>query len=326
MKLLVICGPTATGKTALALTLAYKCNGNLISADSRQVYKGMDIGTGKDIPKNFQFSIFNFKNRKIPYYSDGKIRIFGLDLVTPDQEFSVSHYQDFAIPLIEELWKEGKLPIVVGGTGLYIKALLENIETVSIPANSLLRKTLENKTVLELQKELVSLNKQRFAKMNHSDANNSRRLIRAIEVETWKKTKPKTDQRRYADYYEKIDPLIIGLITSPEILAQTIGNRVEARIKQGMRDEIQTLLKKGYDLKLPSLSALGYRQWRGFIKGTTGLEETCLLWKKEEIAYAKRQLTWFKRQKGTHWFNATGKNYRNLILDKVQKWYTSFRV
>ena len=140
-KLLVICGPTSTGKTTLAVDLAKKFNGELISADSRQVYKGMDIGTGKDLPKGAKIKLPWFQ--KYGYYELNGVKIWGYDLAAPRHEFNVAQYIKFAERLISDISKRGKTPILVGGTGLYIKAVIDGISTASIPKNNLLRKNLE---------------------------------------------------------------------------------------------------------------------------------------------------------------------------------------
>src|SRR5258708_17897524 len=158
-KLLVICGPTATGKTRLALDLAKKFDGILISADSRQVYKYMDIGTGKD-----------FKN------------ILGYDLVNPNEEFSVSNYSRLEREEIKKMQNKNLLPILVGGTGLYIKAVIDNIATINVAPDKNLRENLHSKTIDELYEILVKINPEKAESMNESDRKNSRRLVRAIVI------------------------------------------------------------------------------------------------------------------------------------------------
>jgi tRNA dimethylallyltransferase len=159
MKVLIVCGPTATGKTALAAKLAKQFSGEIISADSRQVYQEMDIVTGKDRPRG--------------------VTILGYDLVKPDENFSVAHFIDFAVPQIKALVKKRKLPIVVGGTGLWLKALVEPIETIAVSPNPQLRKNLKDFSAGKLFKLLKELNSVRAKNMNHSDRNNPRRLIRS---------------------------------------------------------------------------------------------------------------------------------------------------
>src|SRR3990172_2929291 len=196
-KLLVICGPTATGKTSLALQLANLLAsgpkgsgpvGELVSADSRQVYRGMDIGTGKDLPKKARFKItdLRFKDNTIGYYEIEGVRIWGYDLVEPTEEFSVSKYIETAGYVIDDIWRRGKLPILVGGTGLYIKGVVDGISTANIPKSLSLRMQYKEKSVDELGEILGSIDPFKLASMNASDRKNPRRLVRAIEVSSTK--------------------------------------------------------------------------------------------------------------------------------------------
>lgn len=269
-KLLVICGPTATGKTALAAELARKFNGELISADSRQVYRGMDIGTGKDRPD---------------------VPIWMYDVAAPNQEFSVSHWVKLAKPIIADIIKRNKLPIVVGGTGLYINALINPFETIDIPPNKALRKKLQALTVAELQKMV------KRSDMNDSDWQNPRRLIRKIEIAREKHI-PKKQDRHY-------DSLVIGLRAPLPALFERIDRRVYSRITAGMKDEIGRL--RNYSRDLPSMSAFGYKDMS--------------TWKQDEHAYARRQMTWFRKQSDVHWFDITRKRFSQEIVSLVRTWY-----
>ncbi|OGG35257.1 hypothetical protein A2363_02415 [Candidatus Gottesmanbacteria bacterium RIFOXYB1_FULL_47_11] len=263
-KILVICGPTATGKTALAAQFARVFNGELISADSRQVYRGMDLASGKDRPD---------------------VPIWLYDVVAPDEEFSVSHWVRLARTAIADIIKRGKLPIIVGGTGLYINALLHPFETIDIPPNKALRKKLYKLSVSDLQKMVTR------GDINDSDWNNPRRLIRKIEI---KKFQP----RRPADL-QAFDYLIIGLSASLSVLDTRIDERLKKRLRQGMKEEIMSLLKT-YKKELPSMTAIGLN----------------------EHAYARRQLTWFKKQTDIHWFDIRSETCADDIELLVRKWYT----
>lgn len=262
-KLLVICGPTATGKTKLAAKLAKECNGELVSADSRQVYRGMDLTTGKDRPD---------------------VPIWLYDVVNPDQEFSVSHWVKLARRAISDIHDRSKLPILVGGTGLYIKAMLEPFETINIPRNEKLRQQLDSLTVPELQQVTTR------GSMNNSDWNNPRRLIRKIEITTSKKSPQNITH---------FDALIIGLTAPIRYLDKQIDRRLKKREKQGLYAEIQKLRKK-YSPNLPSMSAIGIN----------------------EHAYVRRQITWFKKQHGILWFDITKKDAVKNIIKEVHTWYT----
>lgn len=280
-KLLVICGPTATGKTKLAFDLAKKFNGIPISADSRQVYKFMDIGTGKEG------------------------QMLGYDLVNPDEEFSVSKYLDFANNAIKKIYGENKLPILVGGTGLYIKAVINGIETANIPPDKKIREKYNNKSVKELFEVLSKLNPKKANSMNDSDKKNPRRLVRAIEITT-QMTNYKWPMANKKNY----DSLIIGLTIPLEALETKISKRVDDRINAGFETEVKFLKENGYWNGAPSRT-LGYKDWPDIDK-----------WKLEELKYAKRQLTWFKKEKRINWFDVTSNSYKDEVENLISKWYS----
>lgn len=285
MNVIVICGPTATGKTQLALQLAEKFNGELISADSRQVYKGMDIITGK---------LLFYSNKQPQNYS--AIHLY--DVVSPDQDFSVAHFQKLASQVLKDIHRRKKLPIVVGGTGLYINALVEGIDTVSVPKNSVLRKELEVCSVAELQEKLQTLSFNSFLEMNYSDQNNPRRLIRKIEI----LTQPTINIQRSTSHYSV---LWIGLTSDLETLKERVVKRVDQRIAHGAIEEVNTLLSQGYSWQLPSFKAIGYQEWREYFShpNEENYAKARALWILHEQQYLKRQLTWFKRNQAIHWYN-----------------------
>lgn len=320
-KLLVVCGPTAVGKTQLAFKLAKEFDGELISADSRQVYKGMDIGTGKDLPLKNKLRVQNKKqlltitNYLVIPYLINQINLWLYDVVAPNEEFSVANYYELAWGVIENIWRREKLPILVGGTGFYIKAVVDGVDTLGVVPDKRLRKNLENKTVLELQTILKKINYRRFSLMNNSDKFNPRRLIRAIEIESQLVKKP------VEKVESKVDILMIGLTAKKEVLAARIKKRVEKRLKEGIINEIKTLLEKGYSWELPAISALGYRQWKGFFEGKVDFNKTVDQWVRAEYQYAKRQLTWFKKEKRVIWYDIKRRGFEKEILTKVQFWY-----
>ena len=302
-KVLVVCGPTATGKTFLALKLAKKFNGELISADSRQIYRGLDIGTGKDLCK-------------IPKWAT----IWGYDLVGPKEEFSVSKYIAFANKAIEDIWSRDKLPILVGGTGLYIKGVIDGIPTVDVPRNKKLRERLSEKTSEDLYEMLSQIDAIRAGSLNSSDKRNPRRLIRAVEVATWmidnSKKLPKGNES-----HRNRSVLFIGLYAEKEKLFDRIEKRVDKRIAAGLEDEIKSLLSSGITWKMQSMSSLGYRQWKEFFEKTKTKEAVINDWKKEEKRYARRQITWFKKDRRLHWFDTTEKKLIKNVEILVKKWY-----
>lgn len=351
-KILFIVGPTGTGKTALALNLAEKFEGEIISADSRQVYKGMDIGTGKDIPKSFSLRRHALRNnyrplsgdshesgnleipdqvgddkrrRAITYYTNGETKIWGLDVITPDEEFSVADYVRFVMPVIKDLWDRDVLPIVVGGTGLYLRALMQLLPEIFVPRNKGLRARLGNLSLDFLKQELKQLNSRRFMAMTQDDRNNPRRLIRAIETELYRQEKPEVSaiQSDYMGFISKIDPLIIGLKLEKEKLHKKIDTRVNTRIKQGIIQEIELLLADGYTWNLPSMSALGYREWRDYFEHKKSKMEVIQKWKINEYKYAKRQLTWFKKEPNVCWFMADSKETFKRVPFTIGEWYNT---
>ncbi len=272
--LLCIVGPTGSGKTSRAIELSQQQPSILISADSRQVYRGMDIVTGKDHPQD--------------------ISLYGLDIVDPDESCSVSLWYDSVMPHIISAWEQGILPIVVGGTGLYVKALTHGIPTMSVPINQLLRKELSSLSIEHLGLQLKSLNPAKLATMNNSDANNSRRLIRAIEIEIFSQANPIPESvpvRTAA----LIRPKLIGLKYSDLSLQRTkIHQRVLERLELGAIAETQMLLNQ-YDPGLQSMSAIGYKSIASFLNGKISKDQMIGEWVHDEMAYAKRQLTWFKK-------------------------------
>lgn len=327
-KLLVICGPTATGKTKLALhlaralTLDKKDSGlkaELVSADSKQVYRGLDIGTGKDIPKNTKLKLPVGERglRLGGYYQIGKSKIWGYDLADPKQEFSVARYVKITDEIIKDIWSRNKLPILVGGTGLYIKAIVDGIPTISIPKNIKLRKSLEKKKRTELFEILAQIGPMKAAAMNYSDKRNPRRLVRAIEVAQWKlKNKLIEDDSR-----EKISVLIIGLKAEKGILSERINKRVKARIEKGLEKEIKGLLEEGVTWKHQSMDSLGYKQWKPYFKKEKDRKEVIKKWEKEENRYSKKQMTWFKRDKRIKWFDITSPEWQENVVKLAKEWY-----
>jgi len=316
-KLLVICGPTGAGKTALALELAKKYNGEIVSADSRQVYKSMDVGTGKDLPKGAKYKFSGIKD--LGYYEIDGIKIWGYDLIQPNQEFSVANYVRFSKPVIEDILKAGKLPILVGGTGLYIKGVVDGIPTAVVPKNKRLRKNLSLKSPDELFEILAQQDTVKAASLNVSDRKNPRRLIRAIEVSLWRLKGGR--EKKLFDF--KFHTLFIGLTAPKEYLFRKIEARVEERVQKGVEKEIRMLLERGLNWKDQAMISLGYRQWRGYFEGRETKKEAVSEWKSEEKKYAKRQITWFAKDKRVNWFDITRPKWRESVENLVKKWYSN---
>lgn len=313
-KLLVICGPTATGKTALAIKLAERLGGEVVSADSRQVYKKMDIGTGKDLPRNA---------KKIGgYYLINGIPVWGYDLIDPKKSFSVANYVRFARKTINGVVRRRKLPILVGGTGLYIQGVVNGISSVDVPQNQDLRKNLIDKSPAELFEILAVQDSIKAASLNASDKMNPRRLIRAIEIAQWKlETGGELITKTPA--LKNYSNLFIGLSAPKDDLFKKIDMRVEARVGAGIEKEIKKLIAEGISWDDQAMSSLGYRQWRDFFEGTRDKKETISQWKKEERHYAKRQTTWFKRDRRIKWFDISKPGWTDSVEKLAKIWYSS---
>lgn len=290
-KLLVIAGPTATGKTKLALSLGKVLGGEVISADSRQVYRELDIGTGK-----------------------GRVMVWGYDLVGPREKYSVYQYCQYAIDKIGDIQKRGKLPILAGGTGLYIKAVVDGIGTIGIPQDDVLRKECWGKSAKTLYHILVSLDPDRAGAMNQSDRVNPRRLVRAIEVAKY------TPKALVAKGYFG-DMLFIGLTAPRQTLFAKITEHVEERVRDGIEEEIKKLIDNGVSWEDQSMQSLGYRQLRGYFEGRITWAEAVRKWTVEEQRYAKRQLAWFGRDRRIVWFDITDPKYTANVEKMAQKWY-----
>lgn len=310
-KILVICGPTATGKTSLGIGLSKKFGGEIISADSRQVYQGMDIATGKDLPVNHKF-------QKGCYLFDG-ISVWLLDIVEPDVKFTVVDYYDLAWKVIKDIWKRGKLPIVVGGTGFYIKALLEGIGTMGIAPDWILREELKDKNCEELQNILREIKLERIERMNDSDRKNPRRLLRAIEVELYRKRNGKKENKRPRTDFEVLS---IGLTDSLVNLYRKIDDRIEEQIKKGAQKEVEKLIEKGYSWNLPSMTAMGYGEWQNYFEGKKEKPEIIKIWKFNEHGYARRQMTWFRKTQNIQWFDIGNPNWSKQVEKLVKDWYS----
>jgi tRNA dimethylallyltransferase len=277
--MIIITGQTATGKTKLALEFAEKYNGELINFDSRQVYKYLDIITGKDIPKT---------------------KIWLYDVVTPDQYFSSFDFVKQVTPILEDIKKRGKIPILVGGTYLYLKHLLYGIDDNNSPPNFKLREKLNNKSVKELQDILKKHSLQSFNRLNNSDVNNPRRLIRRIEIETDHVQTPNLGVS--TTNFIRFHPTIIGLkYKDKSKLRRIIEKRVEDRLKLGAIDEVKKLLKMGFTKNDPGLKTIGYQQIIKYLNKEFSEEKAIDDWVNKEVQYAKRQLTFMKKDENISW-------------------------
>jgi len=320
--MIVITGQTATGKTKLALELAKNIpppgGGELINFDSRQIYKYLDIITGKDLPKNSEFIIQNLELKSkynIGYYSLAiynhlkpfTTKLWLYDVVTPDQYFSSFDFVEKVKPVIDDIKKRGKIPILVGGTYLYLKHLLYGFNDNNVPPNFELRKKLNTKTVKELQDILKKLSPESFNLLNHSDVNNPRRLMRKIEVAIFNSAvlTDSTDSDRLnpiSSGFIRFHPKIIGLkYRDKSKLRQVIEKRVGERLKNGAIDEVKNILKMGYKPGDPGLKTIGYQQIIKYLNNELTKEKAIEDWINKEVQYAKRQLTFMKKDSNIQW-------------------------
>lgn len=326
-RLLIILGSTSTGKTDLALNLAKKFNGELISCDSRQVYCGLDIGTGKMPGGDLRFKIKDLRIKKgRGYWEIEGIKIWMYDVVDPRRQYTVADFVRDARKMIGDIRERGKLPIVVGGTGLYLKALLEGLPNLAIPLDKNLRKKLEKLSKEKLQEKLQKTSPDRWESLNESDRQNPRRLVRAIEIATsLVSLAPRNDNERACDD----NVLKIGLTAPRHILYQKIDERVVDRINQGMIDEAEKLHKEGLSFKRMRQLGLEYGVLADYLEGKiTSKNELVKILQGKIHGFARHQITWFKkpclpagREKDVAWFDIMGKNFPSDVEKMITKWY-----
>ena len=317
-KLVTILGPTCTGKTSLAVKLCKTFDGEIVSADSRQIYKYMDTGTGKlPVPKSQVSnpkSQTNVEDREITkgdgYWIIDGIYVHLYDVVEPDRKFSVARFKDAATREIESMWRRGKVPFLVGGTGFYIAAVLGEVEFPRVPPDWKLRRELEKIPTAELFEKLQKLDPERAKKI---DPKNPHRLIRAIEVAKWK-----VEGRRWKveREEEKCEDLKIGLTSSRETLYQRADAWAEGIVNNGLLDEVQDLINSGYK-NTPPMKGIIYQPAVDFLEGKISKEEMLQRVKFDLHGYIRRQLTWFKRDKEIKWFDLTesdcGKKVEKMV-------------
>ncbi len=284
-KLVAIVGPTAVSKSQLALQLALSLGGEIISADSRQVYRYMDIGTAK--PTNEDRAL-------VPHYL--------IDIINPDDDFSLAQYQKLAYQAISDIQNRGKLSLLVGGSGLYVRALLEGWSIPRIQPATELRHQLEEKAKIrgteELYKELLKLDPVAAYKI---DQRNVRRVIRAIEVCKYAGV-PFSELRKRES--PDINVLVIGLTVERAELYNRIDRRVDEMIENGLVGEVRKLVNMGYGFNLPAMSGIGYRQIGMFLRGELSLEESISKIKFETHRFARHQYNWFRlADPNIQWFD-----------------------
>lgn len=289
-RLITILGPTACGKTALAVALANELGSEIISADSRQVYRGMDIGTGKDLED------YVVDGKRVPYHL--------IDIVEPGSKYNLYRYQRDFMAAYDDIVSRGAQPILCGGTGLYIEAVLKGYALSTVPQNPALRKQLEGESLETLTQKLVELKKKNNSNMhNTTDVDSCQRAIRAIEIETY--NLEHTAERRPA---QPVDTIVFGLDIDREERRRKISERLRQRLDNGMEDEIKRLLDSGVAATDLIYYGLEYKYVTEYVIGKLSFDE---MYRRLEIAihqFAKRQMTWFRgmERRGTdiHWLDA----------------------
>lgn len=312
-RILVILGPTSTGKTDLALKLAKHFDGQLISADSRQVYKKLDIGTGK-MPKE-KAKITKGKG----FWEIDGIKVWMYDVVSAKSQYNVAHYVKNASKIISDIQNRKRLPIIIGGTGLYIRSLLYGFSNLTVPIDLKLRQKLNKYSLSELQDKLKDKSSERWEGMNNSDRHNPRRLIRAIEI-----TSQPVKEAKNKSLASQNNILKIGLTTTREILYQKSDQRVIARMKLGMLKEAIKLNKEGLSLERMKQLGLEYGALADYLDGKIKNKNQLIRIMQQKIHdFIKRQLTWFKKEQDVNWFDISDKKLFSKIEKLVSAWYDS---
>jgi tRNA dimethylallyltransferase len=287
--LVAVVGPTGVGKSELAVNLARTLDGEIVSADSRQLYRYMDIGTAK--PSRQEMSL-------VPHYL--------IDVINPDEDFSLARYQEMARKFIKDIQKRGKLPLLVGGSGLYVWSVLEGWEIPRVPPDPELRRGLEERAARigkdELYHELMKVDPVAARKI---DPRNVRRTIRALEVYESTRTPFSQLQHKKAVPF---DTLIIGLTADRAELYRRVDVRVDEMIRRGLVAEVEKLINMGYGLDLPAMTGIGYRQIGMFIRGELTLESAVQRIKAETHRFIRHQYSWFRlKDDRIEWFDIQGK-------------------
>jgi tRNA dimethylallyltransferase len=299
--ILIIAGPTAVGKTDASLLLARELGAEIVSADSMQIYRGMDIGTAKPTAEQ----------RRAVYHHL-------LDVVEPDQPYSVGDYLRDARAAIDGILSSGGVPLVVGGTGLYIRALTRGLFH-GPPADLVLRERLLRRDADEpgiLYSDLVSVDPDAAVKIHPNDL---RRTVRALEV-YYLRDRRISDFQRAHGFQEKSHSFrLVFLARSRAELYPRIERRVDEMIAQGLEAEVKTMMDRGYRPDLPSMQGLGYKQFREHFRGGISRDEAIALLKRDTRRYAKRQFTWFRREPDTVWVDITGRSRPDDIVLQIKK-------
>jgi tRNA dimethylallyltransferase len=287
-RVVFVVGPTSSGKTALGLRLAKLLNGEIINADARQVYRDVSIGTGKPPGKRLK------KGHRGMYLVEG-IPHYLMDFLPPDRTYTVAEWRESAMKAIHGIIRRKKLPIVVGGTGLYVSALIDNYQFPGVEPQPAMRAAFESKSLEELVRALLTADP---GAADVVDLKNKRRVIRAFEVVTFSGLK-------FSEARGKAEPLVhsllVGIQRPPEELYARLGQTIDEMMAHGLVDEVRTLLHKGISPDAPAMTSIGYTDIARYLRGELSLEAVTTLIKLRTRQYTKRQITWFKRDKRIHW-------------------------
>lgn len=305
-RVVFVVGPTSSGKTDIALKIAHLLDGEIINADARQVYQDVTIGTGK--PPNGKRkrigALTAYMVYGIPHYV--------MDVIDPSRVYSVAEWRSDAMQAIKAIVRRGKLPMVVGGTGLYISSLIDHYEFPSVEPQPFLRASLDSKTLDELVQVLLAADPDSAGIV---DLKNKRRVIRALEVVTF-------SGKKFSEARGKADPLVdaiqLGITRPQEELYSRLEKSIDRMFAEGLVDEVKMLLRKGIPPDAPSMTSIGYSDVATYLRGDMELEEVVALIKRRTRQYAKRQITWFKRDSRIHWVKTEHEGIK-LVKDWMGK-------
>ena len=287
-KIVIVCGPTGSGKTGFAIDLARRLDAEIIGADSMQIYRYMDIGTAKPTLAEQAAAVHHL-----------------IDVVDPDEDFDAAAYATMATAIIKNVIERGKIPFVVGGTGFYIKALLYGLFEQGV-SDAVIRGQLNRQAESEgsaaLHQKLERIDPVSAGRIH---VNDTYRIVRALEVHAATGEPLSAFQKRHGFREPRFDTIEIGLAWPRPVLYDRINRRVDGMMAQGFLDEVRQLLARGYHRHLKSMQSLGYRHLAGVIEGEAAMESALTTLKRDHRRYAKRQLTWFRARPFVHWLNPT---------------------
>lgn len=296
-RVVVLVGPTASGKTQLGIQLAQECGGEIIAADSRTLYRGMDIGTGKPL-RDLVTPPEAKSGCACDYYSSGILHHL-IDVVDPDESFTMADFKERALCCLADIARRERVPFIIGGTGLYIKSLIDDLNPPAVVPQQKLRQELAQKSLVEQAELLKKITPQIAGEI---DLQNPRRVVRALEIALSPRETKLPQDRPFASAYNFLE---LGLNPSREELYRRIDERIDGQLQRGLAEEVLGLFKRGYEWSLPSMSGIGYRQIGFFLEGSATYAEAMTRLRLDTKHYAKRQMTWFRRDKRIRWLPTT---------------------